>query len=129
MKIRILSSLIFSILLMNCSNPVKLYPYNITISYGDINRIGSGYEIVEKTDTVMVENDSAAYIKGLFTLAGRSEAQKALNKTRLGKAEVYYFSVHDSLGESVGNKLGISKIDSINNTNTATESIKDKFKY
>lgn len=112
MRFFIFTLLIFS--LISCSEPKKLSVYTVYINYDEINSTGSRYSIETKIDTIHSLNDSTAYVKAIFMAEARQRANNAYSKTRLGEAKVYYFFAEDSLGNNLGDKLGVLKIDEIN---------------
>lgn len=124
--ILILSAIIF----YGCSQPRKLSVYNVSVNYDDLNTLGSGYTVTTKTDTIHSLNDSTAYVKALMMAEGRQRAVDAYSKTRLGEAKVYFFFVEDSLGNNLGSKLGILKIEEINSRlSSISEETKEKYLY
>lgn len=107
--------LFFMLVFLSCENTTKLYPYNYTLQYDELNSQGNGYRIATKTDTVMAPNDMAAYKKVLMAVEGRRIASKMVSQKIIGDtAHIYLFTVSDSLGNSVPNRLGSIVIDSIN---------------
>lgn len=121
---------LFVLIFFCCSEPERLSVYNVSINFDELNLTGSGYAITTKTDTIHSLNDSAAYVKALFMAQGRAKANQVLSKTRLGEAKVYFFSVSDSLDNSLGEKLGVLKIEEINEKiSVVDKEIKDKFLF
>lgn len=119
-----------ALILLGCSEPQKLSVYNVSINYDELNTLGSGYSMTTKTDTIHSLNDSTAYVKALFMAEGRQRAVDAYSKTRLGEAKVYFFFVEDSLGNNLGSKLGILKIEEINSRlSSISETTKEKYLY
>lgn len=118
------------LLFVGCSEPQKHSIYDVTINYDELNLTGSGYESKTKTDTIHSINDSTAYVKALFMASARASANEAYSKTRLGEAKIYFFSISDSLGNSLGKKLGVLKIEEINQRiSVVDQDIKDKFLF
>ena len=125
---RIILIPLFAILLLSCSEPEKLSVYNVTINYDELSLLGNGFSITTKTDTIHSLNDSTAYIRALINAESRMRGIKAYSK--IGDAKVYYFQVSDSLGISLGSKLGPLKIEEINKRMTIIDQeIKEKFLY
>lgn len=95
-----------------------------------MNLTGSGYTVTTKTDTIHSISDSAAYVKALFMAYSRVKANQAFEKTRLGEGKVYFFAVSDSLDISLGEKLGVLKIEEINKgISVVDQETKDKFLF
>ncbi len=123
----------FFILLVSicgCSNPQKPNVYNVSVSYDELNISGNGYNSTTKRDTIHSRNDSLAYVKALITAGGYARAMDVMSAKGPGKAQVHYFAVSDSLGISLGEKLGVLKIEEINERVTVIDQeIKDKFLF
>ncbi|MFL0685367.1 MAG: hypothetical protein ACJLTB_19520 [Algoriphagus aquaeductus] len=119
-----------TLILLSCAEPEKLSVYNVSINYDELNTLGSGYSVTTKTDTIHSLNDSTAYVKALMMAEARQRGIDAYSKTRLGEANVYFFFVEDSLGNNLGSKLGIVKIEEINSRlSIISEITKKKYLY
>ena len=114
------------LIIISCSEPVKLSVYNVTINYDELNSVGSGFILKTRTDTIHSLNDSTAYAKALF----KAEAQARGLRAYKASAKVHYFQVSDSLENSLGQKLGLLKIEEINKRMTViSQETKEKFLY
>jgi|GEM_PF-3101605 len=127
-------SFILLIVIFGCSNPQKVPVYNVyhvSINQDELNNTLSGYINTTKKDTIHSLNDSMAYGKALFMAGGTVKALRGFSNSKLGKAKVYYFAITDSLGISLGEKLGVLKIEEINErvSTIVDQETKDKFVY
>jgi hypothetical protein len=120
---------LFALLTMSCSKPEKLSVYRITTNYDEISLLRGVYTPATKTDTIHSLNDSTAYLKALINTDAQIRTYKQLS-SKLGEGKVYYFQITDSLGFSLGKKLGPLKIEEINKmTKVVSQEAKDKFLF
>lgn len=90
--------------------PKELKTYNLTISKKELNVYGSGYEDVDKKDTVRATDDTTAYYRGVLKYAANLKAEE-LTKNRVSTSKS--FTITDSLGGNIGINLSKEVKDSI----------------
>ncbi|MCC8409902.1 hypothetical protein LJ707_13270 [Mucilaginibacter sp. UR6-1] len=100
---------------MGCKpKPQPLNVYNIKLKQLEKDLLTPNYTAIEKHDTVMVANDTAAFEQGLISYYARVKQEKLFKEKRLeGYYQTIAFSVTDGSGTDVRYKLSEKVVDSL----------------
>lgn len=113
----------FLVIISSCTPKKTIqYPYNVILIGTTLNNYGSGLQQETKEDTVMAENDTVAYERGLISfVASRS------TKQRLGMGDVISYKIVDSIGNNLDITLSEETIDSLKKFYTSKPKYKNIF--